>query len=53
MGQYYKVCLIKEDKIKVISPSGWKMMEHCWYGNHDMERIEKLLSEDKYKVMWI
>ena len=53
MGQYYKACLIKEDKIKVISPSWWKMMEHCWYGNHDMERIEKLLSEDKYKVMWI
>jgi hypothetical protein len=53
MGQYYKAALIREDEIKVISPSGWKMMEHCWYGNTDMKRVEKLLSEKKWRVIWV
>lgn len=53
MGQYYKAALIREDEIKVISPSGWKMMEHCWYGNTDMKRVEKLLSEKRWRVIWV
>lgn len=53
MGQYYKACLVSEDEIKVIVPSGIKMMEHCWYGNKGMERVEKLLSEKHYRVMWL
>ena len=53
MGQYYKACLINEKEIKIISPSGWKMMEHSWYGNHDMLRVEKLLSEAHYRVIWL
>lgn len=53
MWQYYKVALVKKDRVKIITPDGWKMMEHSYYGNHSMERIEYLLSLSHYKVMWI
>lgn len=53
MWQYYKACLIKSDEIKVIYPSGCKMMEHCYYDNKDMQRVEKLLTENKWRVMRI
>ena len=53
MGQYYKACLINDNGIKIIRPSGWKMMEHCWYGNRGMERVEKLLNEEHYRVIWL
>ena len=53
MGQYYKACLINDNGIKIIRPSGWKMMEHCWYGNIGMERVEKLLNEEHYRVIWL
>lgn len=55
MGQYYKVALIRprNNSVKVITPDGWKMMEHSYYWNHSMERVEYLLSLSHYKVMWI
>lgn len=54
MGQYYKACLISPtEDIKVISPKGWKLMEHSWYWNPDMCRVEKLLSEKHYRVIWV
>ena len=28
-------------------------MEHSWYGNKDMLRVEKLLTESRYKVIWV
>ena len=54
MWQYYKACLIHEvSGIKIIEPSGCKLMEHSWYGNADMLRVEKLLSERRHKVIWM
>ena len=54
MGQYFKALLINEEwKAKVINPSGWKLMEHSWYWNHSMMRIEKLLYREAKNVMWI
>lgn len=53
MGQYYKACLITEDHIKVVRPDGWKMMEHSWYGNTAMKRIEKILYKNPCRVIWV
>ena len=54
MGQYYRAVLVnREWKVKVIKPSGWKLMEHSWYGNESMNRIQKILSEDVWSVYWV
>lgn len=53
MGQYYKACLITENNIKVIRPDGRKMMEHSWYWNTAMKRIEKLLLWKPHRVVWV
>lgn len=54
MWQYYKACLVHNvQDIKIISPGGRKLMEHSWYGNEDMLRVEKLLTEHRYSVIWL
>ncbi len=53
MWQYYKVAMVKETSVKVIEPNGWKMMEHSYYGNLSMRRIEHLLVSDSYRIMRI
>lgn len=53
MGQYYKACLIKKDNVKVITPDWMKIMEHSWYGNTIMRRVEKLLFNNPTRVMWV
>jgi len=53
MGQYYKAALVDKNYVKVILPDWCKMMEHSYYWNHSMERIEYLLSLKHYNVMWI
>jgi len=53
MGQYYKVAMVKETSVKVIEPNGCKLMEHSYYGNLSMRRIEHLLVSDSYRVMRI
>lgn len=52
MGQYYRVAMINnEGHLKVIKPSGWKLMEHSYYRNRTMQRIEKLLFRNSWNVM--
>ena len=53
MGQYYKACLIQEDNVKVIQPEWMKIMEHSWYGNHTMRRVEKLIFNNPTTIMWV
>lgn len=54
MGQYFKAALVDNEwNVKVINPSGWKLMEHSWYGNTSMMRIEKLLYRNAMNVYWI
>jgi hypothetical protein len=53
MGQYYKVALIQQQNVKVIQPDGWKLMEHSYYGNLSMKRIEYLLYKNTTQVMRI
>lgn len=54
MGQYFKAALVDNEwNVKVINPSGWKLMEHSWYWNHSMMRIEKLLYREARNVYWI
>lgn len=53
MGQYYKVAMVKETNVKVIEPDWCKLMEHSYYGNLSMRRIEYLLLNDSYRVMRI
>jgi hypothetical protein len=61
MGQYYKALIAQKDlsvqsdtkyKFKVYEWA-WKMMEHSWYGNRFMWRIEKILSECNWNVWWV
>lgn len=52
MGQYYKAVLVDTEwKVKVVEPSWCKLMEHSWYGNTSMQRIEKLLFKNAMNVM--
>lgn len=53
MGQYYKAVLITEKNVKIIEPNGYKMMEHCYYGNNTMARVEKLLLNNPQNVIWL
>lgn len=53
MGQYYKVALIQQQNVKIIQPEGWKLMEHSYYGNLSMKRIEYLLYKNTTQVMRI
>lgn len=54
MGQYYKAVLVNEKwDVKVIRPSGWKLMEHSWYENESMNRIQKLLLNNVCNVYWV
>lgn len=53
MGQYYKACLITELDFKVIEPNGSKLMEHSYYWNLTMQRVEKLLSMHSRRVVWM
>lgn len=54
MWQYYRAVLVKSDwDVKVIKPSGYKLMEHSWYGNESMNRIQKILSEECCSVYWV
>lgn len=53
MGQYYKACLISETEVKIIRPDWSKLMEHSYYGNLSMDRVEKILSEWSKRVIWM
>lgn len=53
MGQYYKACLLNENRVRVITPDWMKIMEHSWYGNTTMRRVEKLLFNNPMSVMWV
>lgn len=54
MGQYFKAALVNNEwKVKVINLNGWKLMEHSWYWNHSMMRVEKLLYRESCNVYWI
>lgn len=53
MWQYYKAVLVNETSIDVIVPEGWKMMEHSYYGNTAMSRVEYLLKKQSACVMRI
>lgn len=54
MGQYYKAVLVDHEWfIQTIQPSGYKMLEHAYYWNETMKRVEKLLLNESYNVMWI
>lgn len=54
MGQYYKVALVDNEwHTKVITPDGWKLLEHSYYGNNTMRRIEKLIFKQWMNLMWI
>ena len=54
MGQYYKAMLVDNEwEVKVVEPSGCKLMEHSWYWNESMRRIEALLYRQAKNVMWI
>lgn len=54
MGQYFKAALIwNEWQVKVVNLNGWKLMEHSWYWNESMRRIEKLLYREAWNVYWI
>ena len=54
MGQYFKAALINEEwHVKVVNLDWWKLMEHSWYGNTTMQRVEKLLYREAMNVYWI
>ena len=54
MGQYFKAALIDNEwKVKVINLNWWKLMEHSWYWNRSMMRVEKLLYRNWMNVYWI
>ena len=54
MGQYFKAALIDNEwGVKVVNLNGWKLMEHAWYGNRSMQRVEKLLYREAKNVYWI
>lgn len=54
MGQYFKAALIwNEWQVKVVNLNGWKLMEHSWYWNESMRRVEKLLYREAKNVYWI
>lgn len=54
MGQYFKAALVDNEwKVKVINLNWWKLMEHSWYWNRSMMRVEKLLYRDAMNVYWI
>lgn len=54
MGQYFKTALVDNEwHIKVINLNWWKLMEHSWYWNRSMERVEKLLYRNAMNVYWI
>ena len=53
MGQYYKAMLLNKDWGKIYELNWWKMMEHSWYGNGDMTRIEYILSKCRSNVFWV
>lgn len=53
MGQYYKACLITELDFRVIEPNWSKLMEHSYYWNLTMKRVEKLLSMWSRRVIWM
>lgn len=53
MGQYYKAVALSEKAIHIISPCGYKLMEHSRYWNRAVARIEKLLTNKPYRVMRI
>lgn len=54
MGQYFKAALVdNEGNVKVINLDGWKLMEHSWYDNRSMQRVEKLLYREARNVYWI
>ena len=54
MWQYFKAALVNNEwKVKVINLDGWKLMEHSWYWNRTMMRVEKLLYRDSMNVYWI
>lgn len=54
MGQYFKAALVDTEwNVKVVNLNGWKLMEHSWYWNHSMQRVEKLLYREARNVYWI
>ena len=52
MGQYYRIAMINnEGHLKAIQPSGWKLLEHSYYWNETMRRVEKLLFRNTWNCM--
>lgn len=51
MGQYYKAVAITDDSVHIIVPEWLKIMEHSYYGNRVVERMEYLLSKQPRRVM--
>jgi hypothetical protein len=53
MGQYYKAVAITEKTMHIVVPDWLKIMEHSYYDNFAVMRMEYLLSKQPRKVMWI
>jgi hypothetical protein len=53
MGQYYKAVAITEKTMHIVVPEWLKLMEHAYYGNFAVMRMEYLLSKKPRKVMWV
>lgn len=55
MGQYYRASLYDpETKNHLIFKLDWsKMMEHCFYGNESLLKVEKYLLWKTFRVVWM
>ena len=60
MGQYYKPCIVNEEKTVVIystTPWNWgcfaKLMEHSWYGNTLVRVAIEMLKGKKVRFAWV
>lgn len=54
MRQYYRIALVNHEwKVKVIKPSGYKLMEHAYYWSEAMKRVQNILYRDALNVMWV
>jgi hypothetical protein len=59
MGQYYKACVLKENKTSVIGfvyshdyGNGLKLTEHSWITNNFVKAFESLIFKKPQRVVW-
>ena len=59
MGQYYKPCILAENKKTVKAwmysheyDNGLKLMEHSYIGNHFVSSFESLIKNNPQRVVW-